>query len=1023
MSNPFSKQRRYAWGILAFSLAVAILLLSPHYGRAQSSGKEGSILHNPVVSEPVLPINTTGLSPAPAFTSEQNAGLIIREILPLPKNPSLSEETFHAGETATVQTRQSPDAMPGTQANWEGIPHTGVLPPDTNGMVGPDHFIQIINASSGARVRIWDKTGAQLYDFGLQNLWPANDVCNNDAHGDPVVLYDQLEDRWVLTQFALPNPPYYECFAVSKTGTPTNDPNDWYLYGFKVHETKMNDYPKLGVWPDGYYMSANQFLNGSSWAGAGVWVFDRNAMLNGAPATFQYFDVSDINRSYAGLLPSNLMGNTLPPSGAPNYFMSVNMNWSGSDDVLHIFEFHTDWDTPANSTFQFVKDIVVDPFNWTFDGAGGSRDNWDIPQPDTNVELDSLSDRLMMHLWYRNYDDHESLVVNHTVNVGGNSDHAGIRWYEIRGGAVDTTLTDAIMHQQGDYAPDATNRWMGSVAMDHVGNLAIGFSASSSTVYPGIRYAGRLANDPPGQLSQGEGVIINGSGSQTHSAARWGDYSSLSVDPSDDCTFWFTTEYMQTTSSANWQTRVGSFKFDDCNSPPDFTLHASPATQSICTGDNAVYTVDTHAISGFNSAINLSASGHPAGATATFNPNPVTPPGSSALTIDHTAAVTAGDYTITIQGNASTITHTTEVALTIFDTAPASTSLNTPADGLTSVSVTPTFSWASVADAESYTLEIATDVAFSNIIHTASDITGTSYTLTSALSANAIYYWRVKAVNVCGSASWSAAFSFTTENLICSSPDVDIPDNNAGGVSDTISTTDALQLQDLDIQIDITHTFIGDVIVTLEHLDTGTTVTLIDRPGLTDSGYGCSGNDIDAVIDDYGPDGDAETICNSNPAISGRVRGGDPPSSTLLAAYNNETLAGDWKMTVSDNAGDDTGKLNRWCLAPNRCMGTTSDVTDLSITYSGNDAILSWKDTGASQYKVYRATEPYFTPDDNANLLAAITAASHTDANRLGDPSTNYFYRVLGVDTCPPQNADHTQRLGEFDFALSAGEN
>jgi hypothetical protein len=190
----------------------------------------------------------------------------------------------------------------------------------------------------------------------------------------------------------------------------------------------------------------------------------------------------------------------------------------------------------------------------------------------------------MMHLWYRNYGDHESLVVNHTVDVGG--DHAGVRWYEIRGGTVNTTLADAAIYQQGTYAPDADHRWMGSVAMDHVGNLAIGFSVSNGVnVYPGIRYAGRHDSDPLGQLAQGEATIIAGSGSQTSSSGRWGDYSSLTVDPADDCTFWFTTEYMESTSEKNWQTRVASFKFDNCCNGQTSDVEGLTISQS---GNNVV---------------------------------------------------------------------------------------------------------------------------------------------------------------------------------------------------------------------------------------------------------------------------------------------------------------------------------------------------------------------------------------------------------------------------------------------------
>ena len=567
--------------LLLFLLTAAFLSLNATQSQAQGGG--APVLSNPYVGELASPVDTTGLPPAPEVTAIQGEGpVLVRDVMPLPRRQALQLEDFQD----SLQNSHPAAQMPDTITNWEGISSTGVLPPDTNGQVGHNHYVQIVNSAGGAQVRVWNKAGQQLYNFGLENLWPNGNVCHDQAHGDPVVFYDQLANRWILTQFALPDPPYYQCFAVSKQDNPTNNPNDWWLYGFKVHDTKMNDYPKFGVWPDGYYMSANQFGN-NGWAGAGVWVFDRASMLEGESATFQYFDVANMNMDYGGLLPSNLMGSTTPPNGAPNYYMSVDMDWHNSDDILHIFEFHTDWGAPANSTFRLVKDLKVAPFNWSFDGSGGSRDNWDIPQPDTDVELDSLSDRLMMHLWYRNYGDHESLVVNHTVNVGNGPDHAGIRWYEIRGGAVDTTLSDATIHQQGTYAPDAENRWMGSVAMDHVGNLAIGYSVSSKNTYPSIRYAGRLNSDPAGQLAQDEAEIIAGSGSQTHSAARWGDYSAISVDPADDCTFWYTTEYMKNTSSASWRTRVASFKFANCGQnitptptsiPPTATPTSIPPT-------------------------------------------------------------------------------------------------------------------------------------------------------------------------------------------------------------------------------------------------------------------------------------------------------------------------------------------------------------------------------------------------------------------------------------------------------------
>ncbi len=548
-------------------------------------------MDDPYVSEPVAPADTTGMPPAgplePAGSGEQ-----VRPPLGiLPRHA----QTLDAVEVQDPVVQESPGqgTMPLPLMNWEGIAAVNVgnvFPPDTNGQVGPDHYVQMVNASGvGSQVRIWDKaTGTQLYDFGMNNLWPVGSRCRTYGYGDPVVVYDQMAGRWVLTHFTYPpSAPYNECIAVSKTGVPTNDPNDWWLYTFDVHNTKFNDYPKIGVWPDGYYMSANQFT--SFWAGAGVWVFERDKMLNGQSARMQYFDVWNLNPNYSGLLPSNLMGDTLPPTGAPDYFMAVDMNWSGANDVMHIFEFHTDWNVPANSSFTLVQDLVVAPFDWSFSAPDGAE----VPQPDTSQGLDNLSDRIMMHLWYRNYGDHESLVVNHTVDAG--SDHHGVRWYEIRGGAVNTTLADASIYQQGTYAPDNLHRWMGSIAMDHVGNMAVGYSVSSNAVYPSIRYAGRLASDPLGTLPQAESEIIAGSGSQTgadsYGRGRWGDYSAMSVDPVDDCTFWYTQEYVETTGARSWQSRVASFKFPNCQIAPLLSVAKTTSEERVEAGDLLTFTL------------------------------------------------------------------------------------------------------------------------------------------------------------------------------------------------------------------------------------------------------------------------------------------------------------------------------------------------------------------------------------------------------------------------------------------------
>jgi len=299
------------------------------------------------------------------------------------------------------------------------------------------------------------------------------------------------------------------------------------------------------------------------------------------------------------------------------------------------------------------------------------------------VKLDGLGDRVLHRLAYRNFGTHEAMVITHNVAASGGQ--AGVRWYEIRNPNSTPTI-----YQQGTYAPDATNRWLGSAAMDSQGNMALGYSVSSTTVYPGIRYTGRLASDPLGQLPQGETVLINGSGSQTGTASRWGDYAMMSVDPADDCTFWFTTEYMPTTGGAPWATRIGSFTFPGCpGSPlptptpaplptatatpnpnqPDFSLAVSPTTQSVVRPNSVTYTVNLGSANGFSGNVSLSVSGLPSKTNGSFSPNPVTltsgGTGSSVLTITTQRNGPTGAFTLTITGTNGGVSHSQNVTLNI----------------------------------------------------------------------------------------------------------------------------------------------------------------------------------------------------------------------------------------------------------------------------------------------------------------------------------------------------------------------
>lgn len=421
------------------------------------------------------------------------------------------------------------------------------IPPDTNGDVGPAHYVQSVNLIFA----IYDKRGNRLLGPLPNNvLWAGfGGLCETRNAGDPIVLYDHLADRWLFSQLAGGSPPFHQCVAISVTGDPSGE---WYRYDFPITSGLFNDYPKFGVWPDAYYMSAGP--RGFPGPPSEVFAFEREQMLAGRPARRVSF-VGLASLGYVAAMPCDLDGPP-PPPGSANYFVGVKQSQS---QALYLFQFHVDWSRPETSTFGIggfpnaTLDTVA-PFKLI---CPSTRDC--IPQPDTGIGLDALAGRYVMYrAQYRNFGGHESIVFNHTVKTNG--DRAAVRWYEIRnpGGLP-------VIYQQSTYAPaDGGHRWMASAAMDGQGNLALGFSVSSPTVYPSIFYAGRRAADPLGELTLGEVSMQPGSGSQLSTLNRWGDYSSMSVDPSDDCSFWYTTEYYAATSTTGWQTRVGRFRLGDC---------------------------------------------------------------------------------------------------------------------------------------------------------------------------------------------------------------------------------------------------------------------------------------------------------------------------------------------------------------------------------------------------------------------------------------------------------------------------
>jgi hypothetical protein len=544
------------------------------------------------------------------------------------------------------QATASP-AAPTAGAGFEGL-GTGLAravvnsaPPDPNGDVGPNNYVQIVNQ----QFAVFTKTGSVVYGpVDTSTLWEGfGGGCETNNDGDATVKYDRRANRWVISQFSVSTRPYLECVAVSTTPDPTGS---YYRYSFNYGNTAFPDYPKLGIWPDAYYETYNIFNGGRTFAGAEVCAFNRSAMLAGGAAAQQCFSTT---AAYGGLLPADLDGSTPPPAGSPNYVLNFGTG------ALNLWKFHADWTNPSASTFMGPTSIPVATFSAACNGGGAC-----IPQAGTFYQLDSLADRLMYRLAYRNFGDHESLVVNDSVTAGSS---VGIRWYELRN--LSTTPT---VYQQSTYAPDATYRWMGSIAMDHAGDIGLEYSASSSSMNPAIRYTGRLAADPLNTL-EAESTLIQGTGSQTGNLDRWGDYSSLSVDPSNDCTFWFTNEYLAAYGSFNWRTRIGSFSFPSCSQPPpvpgnDFSLSASSTSLTMNQGASSTSTISTSVTSGSAESVSLSASGQPAGATVGFSPSTVTAGGSSTMTV---AAGTAapGAYTIIVTATSTSATHTIPVTLTV----------------------------------------------------------------------------------------------------------------------------------------------------------------------------------------------------------------------------------------------------------------------------------------------------------------------------------------------------------------------
>ncbi len=730
---------------MALALGVAMLLCSPAHAQEVKEEEPGPVVVGAPVTPYVADVDLRDLPPAP----EWRPGMPIREV---------PRRTFRPPDTVPpepaprwdplvdLQMAATPswsEAFTTPSRNFTGFSYQGVNPSDPVGDVGPNHYIHSSNSGGSSVIRVYDKsepTPVQLASTTMSAIAGGTGSCGS-GRGDPVVIHDQFADRWLLTEFASSGNSL--CVYVSQTPDPIS--GGWFVYQFNM--PSFPDYHKWGVWRDAYGMAANE-------SAPSAYAFDRTAMLAGQPATYQRFTAPGLSGfGFETMTPADTDGPLLPPAGSPIPFIrhidnEAHSGYAGPGDYIQLWFLDVDWATPANTTFTAAPTIQVSEFDSSLCGLTSF---YCIGKPGvaqgSTSSLDPLREPVMFRLAYRNFGGHQAMVGNLATDIDGNN-LAGIRWFELRGSGSAWGL-----HQEGTYAlGDGVNRWMGSIAMDGAGNMALGYSVSNSTsVYPGIRYAGRLAGDPPGTMPQGEASILEASAN--NGSNRWGDYSSMNVDPLDDCTFWFANKFGGP-SSGQWSTRVASFRFDACGTP-DFYLTTAPASVSACVGQPADFAVTIGSVAGFSDGVTLSASGNPG--SAAYVPNPVTPPGSSTLTISGAAA---GSYTFDVVATSTTGSKSDTVGLQVQASTPYAPDLVAPANGAFNQPVRPTFQWTG-SDTDAFTLEVATDAGFATVVYSTTT-GGTSATPDFDLASNTEHFWRVTGANACGDGPSSTVYSFFT---------------------------------------------------------------------------------------------------------------------------------------------------------------------------------------------------------------------------------------------------------------------
>ncbi|MFO1496372.1 MAG: fibronectin type III domain-containing protein [Lysobacterales bacterium] len=923
---------------------------------------------------------------------------------------------------------RAPFAMPTPALSFDGIDSntnlttfgTTSMPPDTVGDVGPNHYVQAVNFGT---FRVYNKSGTPLgATLRISSLFaglPASNKCRTVDNGDPVVLYDPLADRWLITQFAISgpsgeaSPPNFQCIAVSVTGDPTGA---YYAYGFRMPNDYFHDYPHFGVWPDGYYAAAHEFNSiGTAFVESGFFAFNRDKMLVGDPSANYIY----IGRSATfGHLPADIDGYMPPPAGTPAmFFENVANEFGATADAILAYEFVPNYTTPALSTLTAKPAVNTAAFD-PRDPSG--RNDVEQPSPATTAQyLDAIGNRMLQRITYRNLGTVASPVhaytMNWNVNVSGvnpttvSTHQEAIRWTEMRRSAAGVMS----IFDQGTHAPDAVsgtgrNRWMGSIAQDHQGNLALGFSRSGvgATDFPDIVWAGRSGGAvAAGTMNEGEATVFASTGVQQSTSGRWGDYSAMSVDPADECTFWYTTEYrlaaFNGTGSNNpfkWNTRIANFKFPACTAAPKGNI---AVTVTECSSGNPIN-----------------------GATVTANPGGFNRQTQASGALVSNIIAAPGSYTVA----ASFRGQSASTSATVTNGATTNVNLCLTGPFFTAGSAAITAESCPVANTTVDPGEtITVNLPVQSVAGSTTNLVGTLQATGGVLIAGAAQNYGALSA---GGAAVTRPFTFTVSPTVqCGAPlvltlalsegatnlgtlsysvpvtlaagspqtfnyagaAVAIPDNNGTGASATVALSGLTgRIQDLNFRFNGTantagnsgldHTWVGDLGITLTS-PSGTTSQMVGLINDTSGVNGNCANDnfFNTILDDEA----AGNPINSQCAVGNGMTGTFKPDN-LLSVFDGEDPNGTWTMTAKDGFAGDTGTIRAFglVLTPYTCCqskvwtGASSTAWATAGNWSPSGA------PGASDHVVIPSTgvsnEPSITTAVSVGSLALASGRTLT---------------------------------------------